>query len=157
MRQEKGLTLIEALTAIVVLGIAIIAVTVIVQNTTVFSKNNDNADKALQVTRTVMEEIKYKLKGANTLTIYGQTVSLQALREQPPPYALPPIYYPDSSDPQLELVIESKVISNSVYAIKGQNFDLAHYFRLVSITSTNPTNGQSQHFETYVDCGTCGQ
>ena len=157
MHEQKGLTLIEALTAIVVLGIAIVAVTVVVQNTTIFSKNNDNADKALQATRTVMEEIKFQLKDNDVLTIYGQTVSLQALRETTPPYVLPPIYYPESSAPQLEIVIESKIISNSIYAIKGQNFDLAHYFRLVSITSINPANGQTQQFETYVDCGDCGQ
>lgn len=142
MRNQKGLTLIEVLGAITLLAVAIMGLIYLLQQTTLFSKQNEKLDRDVIVARAVMEEIKNHLSGsASTLTLYEQSVDLAALRAVPlvPPTLPITIYYPNANTQQIKIEIRSIPFpyTSDTITIKGKSYKISDYFRLIQVTSTD--------------------
>lgn len=139
MRNQKGLTLIEVLGSITLLAVAVLGLIYLLQQTTLFSKHNEKLDRNVIVARTVMEEIKANLSGtAPSMTIYGQSVDLTALRSSPAGQAIT-IYYPDPAARQLKIEIQSLPFQLNPVTIKSASYQISDYFRLIHVTSTDPS------------------
>ncbi|OME86711.1 hypothetical protein BK120_07180 [Paenibacillus sp. FSL A5-0031] len=149
MRNQKGLTLIEVLGSIVLLGIAVLGITFILQQTALDTKSNEKSDEAVVVARNVMEEIKNKLKtNSAQTTVYGQAISLENLRN----LASTTIYYPDAIDRRYELDIQSHTASLGTVALTDTAVsDLDSIFRRVTVNCIEVSSSKKFELEAYVE------
>lgn len=152
MRNQKGITLIEILAAVVVLGIAVVSITFVLQQTTLFSKQNADSDRSIQITRTVLEEIKNKMKTADTIQVYDQTVHLTPIKQSAGAASLPALYYPNPAKPQYRLDVSSLPITNGQFSSpKGTTVNIADYFRHIQITTTHLSDNRVYRIDTYAE------
>lgn len=149
MRNQKGLTLIEVMGSIVLLGIAVLGITYILQQSSIDTKSNEKTDDAVVAARNVMEEIKSKLKSnvANT-TVYGQAISLSNLRNR----SSATLYYPSSTDRRYELVVHSYATSLGTVPITDTvSSNLDTIFRRVTVTSMELSTSKTFELEAYIE------
>jgi prepilin-type N-terminal cleavage/methylation domain-containing protein len=149
MRNQKGLTLIEVMGSIVLLGIAILGITYILQQSSIDTKSNERTDDAVVAARNVMEEIKSKLK-TTTLqtTIYGQALSLQNLRDR----SSATLYYPNSGNRRYELRIQSYATTLGTVSLTNTLVsDLDSLFRRVTVTCIDLSTNKEFELEAYVE------
>ncbi|WP_054024138.1 prepilin-type N-terminal cleavage/methylation domain-containing protein [Bacillus sp. FJAT-28004] len=149
MRNQKGLTLIEVLGSIVLLGIAVLGITFILQQTTLDTKSNEKSDEAVVVARNVMEEIKNKLRTNVVQTsVYGQAISLENLRN----LSSTTIYYPDAADRRYELQIQSYTASLGTVSLTDTAIsDLDSIFRRVTVNCIEVSSSKKFELEAYVE------
>ena len=149
MRNQKGLTLAEVLGSIVLLGIAVLGITYILQQASIHTKANEHTDQAVVITRTVMEEIKSKLKSnVEAINVYGQAISLEQLRN----LASVTIYYPSAADRRYELQIQSVAANlGDVPLTDTKVSHLDQLFRLVTITCIDLSTAKRFELEAYVE------
>ncbi|GGG23489.1 type IV pilus modification PilV family protein [Paenibacillus abyssi] len=154
MNNQKGLTLIEILGSVTLLAVAVLAITALLQQTSLFAKDNEAIDQSVSISRTVMEEIKRNLASRDSISLFedGQTLALTELRDNAPAYKLPySIYYPNAADPQFEVKVESDVYNLSDIHFKDQTYQITDYFRLIRVTSINLTTNKSYILEGYAE------
>lgn len=151
--RAKGFTLLEVLVAVVILGAAIMTVAYMLQQSTLFSKANDNVDRSVQITRTVMEEIKQNLKTKNSILVYGQLINLKGFRESTPPYPAEPvvIQYPNANNPLFNLMISSLVIDDPVFTVDSKSVDISQYFRKIKILTVHLSDNKTYELESYAE------
>ncbi|MEV5028729.1 type II secretion system protein [Paenibacillus sp. LPE1-1-1.1] len=149
MRNQKGLTLIEVMGSIVLLGIAILGITYILQQSSIDTKSNERTDDAVVAARNVMEEIKSKLKSTTLqTTIYGQALSLQNLRDR----SSATLYYPNSGNRRYELRIQSYATTlGDVSLTNTLVSDLDSLFRRVTVTCIDLSTNKEFELEAYVE------
>lgn len=149
MRQDKGLTLIEVLGSIIILAIAIGTVAAVLQNSAKSSVNTSVTDRTVQITRTVMEEIKNNLD-KNDIQLFGQVVNLQTLRTTAPPVSTSTVYYPDAADQKYSLQIRSETLDNPLVTLQGATHDLRDSFRRIVVICTHLQTGKTFDLEALV-------
>ncbi|WP_419873952.1 type IV pilus modification PilV family protein [Candidatus Pristimantibacillus sp. PTI5] len=149
MRNQKGLTLIEVMGSIVLLGIAILGITYILQQSSIDTKSNERTDDAVVAARNVMEEIKSKLKSTTLqTTIYGQALSLQNLRDR----SSATLYYPNSGNRRYELRIQSYATTLGTVSLTNTLVsDLDSLFRRVTVTCIDLSTNKEFELEAYVE------
>ncbi|MEO3945478.1 type II secretion system protein [Gorillibacterium sp. CAU 1737] len=145
---QKGITLIEVLVSITILAIAVLAAVYALQQSTAFSKSNEARETNVQVARTVMEEIKAKLKQADPVTVelYDQTIDLTPLKGLESAQ-LSSITTPRSS---IRIDIESHRPEQSL-SVKGIAYPVGDYFRLIQVTCTKTATGETYSLKAYVE------
>jgi prepilin-type N-terminal cleavage/methylation domain-containing protein len=149
MRNQKGLTLIEVMGSIVLLGIAILGITYILQQSSIDTKSNERTDDAVVAARNVMEEIKSKLKSTTLqTTIYGQALSLQNLRDR----SSAMLYYPNAGNRRYELRIQSYSTTLGTVSLTNTLVsDLDSLFRRVTVTCIDLSTNKEFELEAYVE------
>jgi prepilin-type N-terminal cleavage/methylation domain-containing protein len=149
MRNQKGLTLIEVMGSITILGIAVLAITFILQQSTIHTKSNEKSDEAVVAARNVMEEIKSNLRSSTAqISLYGQAISLYNLRN----LSSATIYYPDDSNRQYEVQIHSYATSLGTVSLTVSNSkDLDTIFRRITVTSTELSTSREFELEAIVE------
>ncbi|MGO4544499.1 prepilin-type N-terminal cleavage/methylation domain-containing protein [Paenibacillus sp. 2TAB23] len=149
MRNQKGLTLIEVMGSIVLLGIAVLGITYILQQSSIDTKSNEKTDDAVVAARNVMEEVKSKLKSTTTsTTVYGQAIPLQQLRDRSSTI----IYYPNASNRKYELRIQSHATTLGAVSLTNSVVsDLDSIFRRVTVTCIDLSTQKEFELEAYVE------
>lgn len=154
MRREQGLTLVEVLAAVVILSVAILIVSMFLQNSSLTSKSAADRDQLLSVARDVMEEIKYRLSDASRTEtfVYGQRIDLAALREAEGEITLPdPLYYPDAANRQIRIEISTSAAADQPVPIGSGSFLVKDYFQHVKVSATQIQSGKSFELDAYIE------
>lgn len=134
MRNEKGLTLVEVLGSVVLLGIAVLGIVFIIQQSSIHTKANGEADQSVVLSRNVMEQLKQQLPGSSdSLTIYEQSVSLAELRQ----LSDATVYYPNASDARYVITIRSEAAGLGNADAAGTSVNLDNLFRRITVTTSN--------------------
>ncbi|MFF2090420.1 prepilin-type N-terminal cleavage/methylation domain-containing protein [Paenibacillus sp. NPDC058174] len=160
MRNEKGLSLIEVLGSIVVLGIAVLGIAFILQQGASHSKSNEKLDQSVQLSRNVIEEIKGKLNSQSSTVLYGQAVSLSTLRNSSSA-TLPVIYYPNSSEQERKYKIQIQSVGHSLGQVEIKNgthegvphtatYNTGDFIRHVRVTCTELTTLREFTLDAYI-------
>lgn len=149
MKKDNGLTLIEVLASVVVLAVAILLITTVLQHTASSSRSNAVTDKSVQITRSVLEEIKNNMQ-KDSISIFTQNVNTKQLREIPAPQQFS-IYYPDSSEQQYRLDIRSLALAKSDINLLGKPHELNSYFRRIQVICTNLQTNKTYELEALVE------
>ncbi|MBH5318228.1 prepilin-type N-terminal cleavage/methylation domain-containing protein [Paenibacillus sp. GSMTC-2017] len=146
MNNQKGLSLIEVLGSIVLLGVAILSITFVLQQSTVHTKDNQKQDQSVQITRTVMEEIKHNLRTSYTASIYEQVVNFKLATNK--------IQYP-KVNPEYNITIDLSVPTLNTVTIPKKSgdlkYDLKNIFKHVKVTCTNSITGKQFVLEAFVE------
>jgi len=150
MRSQKGMSLVEVMATVTVLAVAILAITFLLQTSSSAARDNEAIERSVQVTRTVMEEIKFNLKSNSSVTVYGQSINLNTIRTSEPPYLAPSLFYPSISDKQYKIEIQSLQVDNK-YTIKGDPYQVKNYFRKILVTCVNLKSNHSYELEALVE------
>ncbi|QAY66429.1 type IV pilus modification PilV family protein [Paenibacillus protaetiae] len=142
---EKGLTLVEVLGSVVLLGIAVLGITLLLQQGVSSSQSNVQSEQSVQMARTVMENVRSKLASPDReIELYGQSLSLDSLRK--PSSTAQTLYYPDADDQQYEISIRSLASSELQHeniVVGDRIYPLQSHFRFIQVsaarlTGTNP-------------------
>jgi len=160
MNNEKGLSLIEVLGSIAILGIAVLGLAFILQQGAAHTKSNERKGNTVQLTRNVMEEIKENIRDQPSVTVFGQSLPLAVLRDHPSA-SLAPLYYPSQADKQYEFQI--KTSSHSLGSISLRNgvtaednlpvyesYNTSDLFRYVVITCRSLASKDEYELAAYV-------
>ncbi|MHA6483636.1 type IV pilus modification PilV family protein [Paenibacillus sp. strain BS8-2] len=132
-RNEKGLTLVEVLGSVVLLGIAVLGIIFIIQQSSVHTKANADTDESVVLSRNVMEQLKQQLPGpSDTLTLYQQNLSLADLRE----LSGTTIYYPGANNARYAIAIQSEAAALGTADAGGTTVNLDDQFRRITIRTT---------------------
>jgi Tfp pilus assembly protein PilV len=153
MRNQKGLTLVEVLGSIVLLSVAILSLTYVIQQASVHTRDNEKTDQSVQITRTVMEEIKKNLKNqtSTSVRVYGKDIPLSAMRSASGMTSFT-INYPNDANPQYRILIQSAASGlGSVNISEVPTADLDQLFRKITITSTNISSSKQYQLEAIVE------
>ncbi|OMF21444.1 hypothetical protein BK133_28430 [Paenibacillus sp. FSL H8-0548] len=153
MRNQKGLTLVEVLGSIVLLGIAILSLTYILQQATLHTKDNEKVDQSVQLTRTVIEELKKNLKDSSktSITVYNQPISLDNLRSSSLA-STTNIYYPNATAPQYEISIQVSSSGLGKVTVDGTvPTDLDNIFKRIDIICTNLNSSKTYKLESFIE------
>ncbi|KIL36150.1 hypothetical protein SD71_09325 [Cohnella kolymensis] len=148
MKKDDGLTLIEVLASVVVLAVAVLIITMVLQQTSSSSRANAVTDKSVQLTRAVLEEIKNNMQ-TNTINVLGQNLSIIPLHDHPPQTLS--FFYPQTSDPQYRLDVQSLDLETPTVTLQGEVHDLTKSFRRIHVTCTNLVTNRSYELEALVD------
>jgi len=148
MRNEKGLTLVEVLGSIILLGVAVLGITFILQQASAHTKANEKTDRSVVLTRNTMEQIKQELRTSQaTITLYGQSLSLQNLRAMLPVT----LYYPDASDPAYTIAITSSHAGLGFANAAEQQVNLDGIFRQITVRTTEAATNKTYELTAYVE------
>lgn len=148
MRNQKGLTLVEVLGSIVLLGVAILGIAFILQQSSIHTKANESTDRSVTISRNTMEQIKHELSSSNaTLTIYGQSLSLHDLRNLNSVM----LYYPDASNPAYTIDISSRLAGLGTAHAADQEINLDEIFRQITVQTTHLTTNKPYELTAYVE------
>ncbi|WP_058301313.1 type II secretion system protein [Gorillibacterium timonense] len=152
MNNKRGITLIEVLVSIVILAVAVLAISYALQQTSLFSKQNNDKESNLSAARTVMEELKEALKSDSSITLYGQSVDLISLKAATPS-PVQTLYLPTSAAPKVKIEIATLPLPEQAtnVAIQGTTYNLNEDFRLVQVTATDVQTGQPYVLQAYLD------
>ncbi|GKU79899.1 prepilin-type N-terminal cleavage/methylation domain-containing protein [Paenibacillus sp. L3-i20] len=148
MNNQKGLTLVEVLGTVVLLGIAILAITFVLQQSTIHSKDNEQQDRSVQITRSVLEEIKNNSR-LGTATIFDQNVNLS-----PSSSTVQSIQYPKVNPKYtISISISNSTFNDLTIAKTGGDLiiPLKNIFKLVNVTSANKETGKQFTLKAYVE------
>jgi prepilin-type N-terminal cleavage/methylation domain-containing protein len=148
MKKDDGLTLIEVLASVVVLAVAIVIITMVLQQTSSSSRSNAVTDRSVQLTRTVLEEMKNNTQ-TNTINVLGQDLSIIPLRDNPP-QALS-FFYPNAGEQQYRLYVQSLDLQTPKVTLRGKEHDLTKSFRRIRVTCTNLVTNRSYELEALVE------
>lgn len=150
MRNQKGLTLVEVMGSIVLLGIAVLVITYVLQQSTIDTKSNEKTDQSVVITRNLMEEIKSKLKSNQAeTTVQGQAVSLANLRNLS---SVVTIYYPSDTDRRYELKAQAYGASlGTIPVATAAPYNLDEVFRRITVTCKDLTTSKQFELEAYVE------
>lgn len=146
-RSQNGLSLIEIMATIAVLGVAIAAIVSLLQTGTATSRHNQELDQAVMLTRTVMEEVKNHLKQDDAITVFGQPINLKQLRESAPYQQ--EIGWPAAS-PEYRIRIESTV-PGEVYEVNSEFHITGAHFRKITVTCEYLPADLNYELESYVE------
>lgn len=151
MNNQRGVTLIEVLGSVTLLAVAILTITYALQQSTVFSKDNEVIDQSVQVTRTVMEELRGQLSdpAKRTISIFDQDVDLDQLREG----TVSPIilHYPDRANVQYTLSITSAAGGLPAIGSGDDILDLDSRFKQVTIQCDPPGKNKPYELVAYLE------
>ncbi|OBZ12970.1 prepilin-type N-terminal cleavage/methylation domain-containing protein [Bacillus sp. FJAT-26390] len=148
MRNQKGLTLVEVLGSLVLLAIAVLGITYILQQSTINTKMNEKIDQSVVISRNVMEEIKGNLKSTTpTISIYEQNLSLANIRN----LSSATIYYPNAADKQYSLRIQSYPGSLETVQLDSVILNPNDYFRRVTIVCEELASAKKYNLEAYIE------
>ena len=139
MNQDKGLTILEAIASVAVLSILILVIVAVLQNSSATSSSTNVTDRALQNARTVMEEIKNRLDTSESAFTYlNQTINLASLRDRTVASTQQTVYFPNVSNKQYSIAIQSMTPNLLVDPIAGQSnkYNLNDVFRKITVTVT---------------------
>lgn len=151
MRNHRGITLIEVLASVTILAIAVLAMVYILQQSTLFSKQNNDKENNVQVARSVMEEIKINLKPGTPINPFGSSIQISALKGVPV-VALPLFYSSAAQTVRIEVKsLTLPATASNNLNIKGTNYNINTYFRLVQVTCTNVQTSKSYSLQAYVE------
>ncbi|MCR2806515.1 type IV pilus modification PilV family protein [Paenibacillus soyae] len=148
LRNQRGLTLIEVLGSIVLLGIAILGITFILQQASIHTKDNEKTDQSVIITRNTLEQIKHELpKSTTSVTIYGQSLNLSGLRSLQPVT----VYYPNSSSPayKVDIISSQAGLGSAQAADKSVNLD--NLFRKITVRSTDLASNKTFEVTAFVE------
>ncbi|GBF73376.1 hypothetical protein PA598K_01663 [Paenibacillus sp. 598K] len=151
MANQRGVTLIEVLGSVALLAVAVLTITYALQQTSVFSRDNDGIDRSVQVTRTIMEELRGHLgePTSRTLELYGQTIDLDLLRINTTAPLL--LYYPGTTEAELTLSIVSADGHLPSISAGDDTLDLDSSFKLITITSEAQGKQRPYTLEAYLE------
>lgn len=147
MRNRKGITLVEVLASVTILAIALLAIVYMLQQTTLFSKKNNDRENNVQVARTVMEEIKVKLKENTNIAPFGETIPITDLIAANS-VTLPSTF--SSANKTVRIDVNSTVPTTSI-PIKGTSYSIGQFFRLIEVTCTNVNSKDTYSLQAYVE------
>ncbi|WP_020619748.1 type IV pilus modification PilV family protein [Paenibacillus daejeonensis] len=151
MNNQRGVTLIEVLGSVALLAVAILTITYALQQSTVFSKDNEQIDQSVQITRTVMEELRGHLSdpALRTIAIYDQVVDLDQLREgTSSPIKL---YYPDTTQVQYTLSISSASGGLPAVGTGDDTMELDSSFKQITIYCESPGKNKPYELQAYLE------
>lgn len=153
VRNEKGLTLLEILAAVVLLSIAIMLFTNLFANAFERSAKEQKQDEFVVIARTVMEEMKVHLpqSTSTSITLFGQTVGIGNFRTTAPPVPAITLSYPDASTPTYTVTIRTEPVTDYNVAVSGHNFDIRNYFRRVIVEVRHPGLDKSYTLESLIE------
>lgn len=151
MTNKRGITLIEVLVSIVILSIAVLSVSYLLQQSSLFSKHNSDRENNVSIVRTVLEEIKASFN-KETVSVYGQQIQISLLKnsDQSPEQI---IYAPNSTSPKVKLVIKTIPLPSQAthISIEGKSYNLNENFRLVQVTGTDIQTSQPYVLQSYLE------
>jgi|GEM_PF-1367616 len=150
MTNQRGITLIEVLGSVALLAVAVLTITYALQQTSVFSRDNDGIDRSVQVTRTVMEELRGHLSDptASTVDLYGQCLDLELLRTNSTTSLR--LDYPGTAEPELTLSIVSTDGDLPIISAGSDTHDLDSSFKRITITSEPRDKGRPYTLVAYL-------
>ncbi|WP_409346909.1 prepilin-type N-terminal cleavage/methylation domain-containing protein [Paenibacillus sp. MBLB4367] len=158
MKSEKGITLIELLVAIVIVTMLVLSISYLFTKTYENSYREEKKDVSVNIARTVMEELKRKLKTTSAVeTIYEQPVNLAGLRQLPgSEIKQPSVYFPSASDKQYEIVISVLHFEDQNYPITDTNnksfvFKLSDFFSLIQVEVKQHSMNTSYKVQSYME------
>ncbi len=153
MRNQKGLTLVEVLGSIVLLSVAILSLTYVIQQASIHTRDNEKNDQSVQITRTVLEEIKKSLKNQNaaSVSVYGKDIPLTSIRSAAGSTSFT-LQYPNDANPQYRIVVQSAPSGlGSVTINEIPTADLDRLFKKITVTSTNINSSKQYRLEAFVE------
>lgn len=148
MKKDDGLTLIEVLASVVVLAVAVLIITMVLQQTSSSSRANAVTDRSVQLTRTVLEEIKNNMQ-TNSINVLGHNLNLIPLHDNPPQTLS--FYYPQTGEQQYRLDVQSMYLETPKVTLQGKEHDLTKSFRRIHVTCTNLVTNRSYELEALVE------
>lgn len=160
LRSQKGVTLLEVLASVVILSFVVFSVSYLFSKSYENSYKEESKDMSVNLARTVLEELKQKLKTTDTSLplpspFEGQTIDLNGLRGTPP-YTHASIYYPSVNDKQYEIKISSLPFEDKTYQLadaNGKSFDfrLNRYFALIQVEVVHANPDNSHIIQSYME------
>ncbi|WP_158560477.1 type IV pilus modification PilV family protein [Paenibacillus contaminans] len=162
VKSEKGVTLIELLVSIVLVAMIVLSVSYLFTKLYENSYREEKKDVSVNIARTIMEELKQKLRTTEgSIVVYGQQVSIASLRTNPAPgtAALPSppvIAYPSASDKQYEIAISAMPFDEQTYPItdaknKSYTFKLGEFFSLIQVEVKQLSMNTSYKVQSYIE------
>ena len=151
MNNQRGVTLIEVLGSVALLAVAILTITYALQQSTVFSKDNEQIDQSVQITRTVMEELRGHLsdQSRRTVAIYGQDVDLDQLRAGTNSPIM--LYYPDRTHVQYTLSISAATGGLPPVGMGNDALELDSRFKQITIYCEPPGKNKPYELQAYLE------
>ncbi|MFD0586646.1 prepilin-type N-terminal cleavage/methylation domain-containing protein [Paenibacillus sp. GCM10027627] len=147
MRNEKGLTLVEVLGAIVLFGVAAMGIIFILQQSSLHTKANAQTDEAVVISRNVMERLKQELPASTaSLTLYQQSLSLGSLRN----IAQTTLYYPSTANRKYEIQIQSQPAQLGTAQAGSTGVNLDGVFRKVTVRTANLETSKVFQLESFI-------
>ena len=153
---EKGLTLIEVLATVTILAVAILSVTLLLQQSDLISNSNERMDRAVQITRSTMEDITYNLADEDEILIYGQPLDLSSIRNDASELSETPYgtaFFPSVNDRQFQLNIYAMQVmeDQNEYVVKEETYHLSDYFVIIRVECINLLNNKIFELESLVE------
>lgn len=154
MSNQKGLTLIEVLGSVVLLGIAVLSITYVLQQSSMYTKQNESLDLSVVISRNVLEQIKEELStGIDATEIYGQSLSLVDLRNDQMDKLTKTIYYPSkpNSESKSDYPYKIEITSSNADLGSVNQVQLDNYFRKITISTTERATNKKFDITAYVE------
>lgn len=154
---EKGLTLIELLATMTILSIVVVSVIYVYSNFHHTARQQKQSADAVNVARTVLEELKANLPGNDpTLQLFDQSIDLTALRNLNDSALPQTVQYPDVHSNKYTITIDafpfSKQIAFTNEALQDTTLQLGDYFHIIHIQIIDATShSEIYHLQSYVE------
>ncbi len=161
MKSEKGFTLLEVLAAVAILSVASLMLYTVFSNATLFSAQQEHQDHAVNIARTVMEEVRTNLMNQDSVAYGGQNIDLASLRTQPAPFEHTVLFHPNAADRQYRITIRSLPFTSQDITVTGSDGDFftlttGDHYRLIEVVAA-PNRGSAAHsdavLQSYVNAG----
>lgn len=152
---EKGMTLLEILVAVLIIGMIVTGISYLFTTGLANSYKEEKKDAAVQIARDLMEEMKLQLKSASaTISYRSQTIRLDQLRGTAE--STQSLKYPGAGDPQYTITIANKPFDDKKYILNGTNklnyeFSVREFYSLIQIDVVNQTTGSTYTLQSYVE------
>lgn len=154
IRNDKGLTLIEVLAAVVILSFIVLTFSYLFTQGTKNSKTEENRDQSVAIARSLMEEIKMNLTKGGTIQFHSNPINLDMIRNAstvPVPLPALTLAYPQATDGSYKVEITADPVLGQKITVASNDFPLTNYFRLVKIKVTEQQFQSVYVLESYLE------
>lgn len=160
MKSEKGITLIELLVSIVIVSMVILSVSYLFTKLYQNSYKEEKTDVSVNIARTVMEELKQKLKTSESITFFDnvESTTITSLKTRPStgnPESIT-IAYPTAANKQYDVIISSLAFDEFSHKFtdstnKEYQFNLSEFFTLIQVEVKHTQMNTTYKIQRYIE------
>lgn len=139
MKPQKGMTLLEVLAAMAIIGMIVFATVHVLTQGVARSHREQRLDLAVNIGRMVMEEIKAALPSGKVVSLFdGQVVDPAVFKDGQDSATAEVLYYPSVNNKQFQVTVSSLPFQDLSYPFHGTNgpsyvFSLQQHFELMEV------------------------
>jgi prepilin-type N-terminal cleavage/methylation domain-containing protein len=159
LKNNRGMTLLEVLASVLIIGLIIVAVSYLFTTGYANSIKEQDKDVSVQIARAVLEEIKHNLKTTRESASYqSQIIDLNPLRVSinTGETVLPALYYPSQADKQYTILVKNMGYEDRTYQFKGSNdknysFSVKPFFSLIEVEVKREATSTMYKLQSYME------